>query len=171
VVLGALALMLQGTVARFLPAALCPDLALVLVVTAGLALPAASGLVVAALLGAAADLLSSALLGQHALLYTVAFAVTQLANRQFELRRAGPLVIGVTALAAGLALGLAGLARLVGLPAPLELGSAVAVLIHAAATGILAVPVQRLAESVRLRVAESEGQRRPFRLATRRTAS
>ena len=87
---GALATMLQGAVATFLPARFLPDIGLLLV--PGLALSWRStigGLLVAAALGYVADLYSGSLMGQLALLRVFCFVVSRVASRQLSLR--GPL--------------------------------------------------------------------------------
>lgn len=91
---GVLALVLQGALATLLPPPWCPDLGLLVVLSIGLRWrPLGSGLVLAALLGFAADLLSGSLLGQHAILRVVAFASAYLAGRQLNLKGSLPLVV------------------------------------------------------------------------------
>jgi cell shape-determining protein MreD len=84
---GVLALVLQGALATLLPPPWCPDLALLVVLSVGL--------VLAATLGFAADLLSGSLVGQHALLRLIAFASAFLAGRQLNLKGSLPLVVFV----------------------------------------------------------------------------
>ena len=66
---------------------------------------AASGLVIAALLGYVADLLSGSMLGQHALLRLLVFSVTFLTCRKINLRGALPVISFAAAVAAAYALG------------------------------------------------------------------
>lgn len=107
-VAGLLVLALQGALATFLPPALCPDLGLLFVLAVGLCWEgAASGLVVAALLGYAADLLSGSMLGQHALLRLLVFSTAFLTCRQINLRGALPLVSFAAAVCVAYALGAA----------------------------------------------------------------
>jgi rod shape-determining protein MreD len=90
---GLFVLALQGALATFLPHSLSPDLGLLYVVAVSLCWEGAvSGLVVAALLGYAADLLSGSMLGQHALLRLLVFSATYLSCRQINLRGALPLI-------------------------------------------------------------------------------
>lgn len=87
--LAVIGLLLQGALATFVPAFLCPDFALVMVLSIGMRWEGfASGAILAALLGFATDLLSGALLGQHALVFLLVFATGQLAARQLNLRSA-----------------------------------------------------------------------------------
>jgi len=91
---GVLALLLQGTLATVVPAPWCPDLGLLVVISIGLRWRRpGTGLVLAAALGFAADLLSGSLLGQHALLRIVVFSSAFLAGRQLNLRGTLPLVV------------------------------------------------------------------------------
>lgn len=90
--IGLVALIAQGALATLLPPPWCPDLAFLVLIGVGLRWRGlAGGLVLAALLGYATDLVSGSLLGQHALLNLLAFSGTMLASRQLNLRRAGPL--------------------------------------------------------------------------------
>jgi rod shape-determining protein MreD len=99
--LGLLVPIFQGAVAAFLPRGVCPDLGLLLVIALGVALRStATGLAVSAWLGFVSDLLSGALLGQHALLRVLAFGVARLTSSHMNLQ--GPFT--QMGLAAGLTL-------------------------------------------------------------------
>lgn len=101
VAVGLAALVAQGVMATLLAPPWCPDLALLVLISIGLRWEgAASGILLAALLGYATDLLSGSLLGQHALLNIVVFAGTLLGSRQLNLRGVFPLAC----FAAGIAL-------------------------------------------------------------------
>jgi rod shape-determining protein MreD len=90
--LGIAALVVQGALATILPPPWCPDLALLVLIGIGLRWSGrASGLLLAASLGYATDLLSGSLFGQHALLYLFAFMGTVVATRQLNLRGPWPL--------------------------------------------------------------------------------
>ncbi len=103
---GLVVLALQGALATFLPAAWCPDLGLLFILAVGLCWEgAASGLVIAALLGYAADLLSGSMFGQHALLRLFVFSVAFLTCRQINLRGALPLISFAAAICVVYALG------------------------------------------------------------------
>jgi cell shape-determining protein MreD len=81
-VVGLLALMLQGALARMLPPPWCPDLAWLVVVALGLRWPGfISGLVLVGLLGFATDLVSGSLMGQHALMRVLTYLAAALAAR------------------------------------------------------------------------------------------
>ncbi|MDP6980890.1 MAG: hypothetical protein QF570_20200 [Myxococcota bacterium] len=86
-ILGLLALGVQGGLAMVMPRSLCPDLGLLVVLAIGLHwLEVTPGMFVASALGFAADLLSSAIFGAHALLRVLAFSLTSLARSQMDLR-------------------------------------------------------------------------------------
>ena len=97
VVLGLLALLLQGGLATHVPRPLLPDLAFLVVVTCGLHLPGALGILSAAWLGYSADLLSGAPPGEHALLWVGVWGLTGFVNRRLDLRRVPPLMVSVAA--------------------------------------------------------------------------
>jgi rod shape-determining protein MreD len=91
-VAGLAALVVQGVLATLIAPPWCPDLALLVLIAVGLRWEgAASGVLLAALLGFATDLLSGSLLGQHALLDLFIFTGTLLASRQLNLRGVFPL--------------------------------------------------------------------------------
>ncbi len=104
------ALVLQSVAARLAPPALCPELGLLVVVGLGLCMPAPSGLLLAAAIGYATDLLSGSLFGQHALLSVLAFGATRAASRGLNFRGAAARAIYAGLLSAAYAFGLAGLA-------------------------------------------------------------
>lgn len=169
--IGVVALALQGAAARHLPGALCPDLGLLVVIAAGLSLTPATGLGISAILGWGADLLSGALLGQHALLRLAVFSVTRIVNRQLDLRRPLPLCICAAGLSAGSEVGVGGLSWLMGGAFPFTLPDARAIVIHALVTAVFALPVVRLVERVRGQLVEGGAPRRVLPLeARRRTA-
>ena len=86
------ALVVQGVLATLVSPPGCPDLALLVLIGIGLRLDRlAVGLLLAALLGYATDLLSGSPLGQHALLDLFAFAGTGIAARHLNLRGPWPL--------------------------------------------------------------------------------
>jgi len=108
---GVVALMVRGVLASVLPPGLRPDFGLVVVVALGLQRPGPAGLLLAALLGCVADVLTGALLGQHAMLFALAFVVTRLAGAQLDLRRPLPTAFLVAALSAAHGLATVGLSR------------------------------------------------------------
>jgi rod shape-determining protein MreD len=109
---GIAALVLRGALSGAIPPSLTPDVALVVVVGLGLRQPGATGLLLAAGLGCTADVLTGALLGHHALLYALAFAVTRVAGAQLDLRRVAPVAFLVAALSMAYGLGSVALSRL-----------------------------------------------------------
>jgi len=108
--LGALAALAQGVLASWIPARLCPDLGLLVVVAIGLCLRSlVGGLLVASLLGYLTDLLSGSLLGQHALLRLLAYLAVRHGSRHLSLRSPFALGACVAALTAANALALVAL--------------------------------------------------------------
>ena len=76
--ISAFAVMVQGAAAGWMEQRVIPDLGLLIVVALGTRWRSlASGIVLAALIGYLADLLSGSLLGQHALLRMLAFAAAR----------------------------------------------------------------------------------------------
>ncbi len=112
VALGCIALLVQGTLGTFAAAWLFPDLAFLVAVGAGVSIAPGGALLVAAFLGYATDLLTGALLGQHALLLALAVAATRIANRALNLQRPLPRAALVAGLVLAYGLGTAGLTRL-----------------------------------------------------------
>ncbi len=105
--LGLASLILQSVAADFLPAYLCPDLSLLIVIALGLCWrSAAGGLLMSAGLGYMADALSGSMLGQHALLRVLTFTLTRFADRRLNLTGALPLVIFTTCASVAYGLGL-----------------------------------------------------------------
>lgn len=90
--LGVVALVVQGALATLVVPPWCPDLALLVLIGIGLRWDGiAGGLLLAACLGYATDLLSGSLLGQHSLLNLLAFTGTGVVARQLNLRGSWPL--------------------------------------------------------------------------------
>jgi rod shape-determining protein MreD len=98
---GVVALALESALLAHLPFAAVPALSLLFPIAAALLLGPASGLTVATLLGFGADMLSGALLGQHAFLRLVEFVLVRAATGQFDLVR--PLPFAIFAFVVGLA--------------------------------------------------------------------
>lgn len=107
VVIGVLAMLVEGGLVLAVPAALLPNVALVGAVAAALVLGGGQALLVLAALGFASDLLSGAPLGLGVLVLLVPFVLAQIANRSLELRHGAseaallalltPVVAGATA--------------------------------------------------------------------------
>jgi rod shape-determining protein MreD len=161
------ALLLRGVLSGVLPAGLCPDLALVVVVAVGLQLPGIAGLLLATALGGVVDVLTGALLGQHAMLFVVAFGTTRVAASQLDLRRGLPTFVLVAALSVGHGLLAVALSRLFrgsapwpG-PEPLLVQAGLDALLALLALPLLSRLVQQL----------SDDDRRAVKLAPRRRAA
>ena len=102
VLLGLLVPMIQGALAGFLPRGACPDVGLLLVIALGVCLRStAAGVALAAWIGFVTDQLSGSLLGQHALLWLLAFGAARLTSLHVNLQ--GPFT--QMAIAAALTLG------------------------------------------------------------------
>lgn len=106
---GVIGLAAESALLAQLPFALVPALALLFPIAAALLLGPASGLVVSTALGFGADVLSGALLGQHAFLRLIEFVVVRAATRQFDLVRPVPFALFAFAVALADAAGSAAL--------------------------------------------------------------
>ena len=145
---GIAALVGQSALALVLPYPFCPDLSLLVVIAIGLYWePLASGFLLAALLGYATDVLSSSLLGQHAMLRLVSFAAARLGSRQLNLRGSLPLAVFAGGLTIVYAAALQGqLAFFAGAPA--EVGAFGRTLAHACVNAFFAPIVAAVVEQV-----------------------
>jgi len=159
-VLAFLALVLQGAAARVVPAALCPDLALLLALALGISQRhTAEGVGLAAGIGWLADLLSGSLLGQHMLLRMLAFGAGRVGSRKLNLRGPAPLAVFAAALCVADAYGLYALvlffagAHPPAPPLPLE------VALQALATGVLAPLVAHGVRRLSQALGDEEGAR------------
>jgi len=91
--IGTLAPMIQGAAGTFFPSRFCPDLSMLWIIGLGLYWPSAGGgAAISTALGFVVDLLSGALLGQHALLRLLAFGAARICSRQLNLRGTLPLM-------------------------------------------------------------------------------
>jgi cell shape-determining protein MreD len=158
--IGVLALIAQGALARALPPPFCPDLGFLVVVGIGSCWRGfSSGLVLSAALGYAADLYSGSLLGQTALLRIVAFASALLASRQLNLKGGLPLMLftaGLTVACGLLSQGLS--AAFVG-AGSLGLGGFGALLVHAAINAVAAPLVLGLVQGAAVWAGDEAGGR------------
>jgi rod shape-determining protein MreD len=158
----------QGVVTQVVPAHLVPDFGLLFVVAIALCMRgAASGVVLAALLGYATDLLSGSLLGQHALLRMGAYGVARFGSARLNLR--GPLP-------QGLFVGLLSIAHAVGLWGLFaffagDIGSSLLtlreLLAQALVNGIAAPFVTQSIGALLGRLGDDEGSQRLIRLEPR----
>jgi rod shape-determining protein MreD len=167
-VLGVAALMAQGVMTQTLPAHLVPDFGLLLVVAIALCMRgAASGVLLAALLGYTTDLLSGSLLGQHALLRMASYGVARFGSARLNLRGPLPQALFVVLLSIAHAVGLWGLFAFF---AP-DIGSSLLtlreLLPHALVNGIVAPFVTQGVGALLGRLGDDEGTQRPIRLEPR----
>jgi rod shape-determining protein MreD len=166
-VLGIGMVVMQSALGTILPVHLVPDLGLLVTVAAALLLGPAEGLLVAAAVGFGADMLSGALLGQHAALRLCELALTRGLAAQLDLRRPIPLAIYTGGLYLLDALGMAGLARVFLGAFPVTLHDLAAVAARAAVTALFAPALAGAARSLVRWIGEEES-RREMRLDTRR---
>jgi rod shape-determining protein MreD len=166
--LGVVALMMQGVVAQVLPAQWVPDFGLLLVVAIALCLRgAASGVVLAALLGYTTDLLSGSLLGQHALLRMAAYGVARFGSARLNLRGPLPQALFVGLLSVAHAVGLWGLFAFFAADTGSSLLTLRELLAHALANGIAAPFVSQGVGALLDRLGDDEASQRPIRLEPR----
>lgn len=165
---GIAAPVLQGALNTFIAARFAPDLGFLVAIALGLHWRnTAGGLVLAATLGFAADLLSGSLLGQQALLRMVAFGVARVASGHLNLRGAVPqsvFVVGVTVVNA---FGVALLNVFFTGGGGFDLVMLRDLLSHAFVNGLFASPMSRLVEVVATSFGDDEGARRAVRLMQR----
>jgi cell shape-determining protein MreD len=165
--LGVFGLMLQSTVALWLPARSLPDLGLWIVV--GLAVCLRSpvlGVCLAALIGYMTDLLSGTLLGQHVLLRLGAYGIARMLSSSFNLR--GPLSLAVFALLLSTlhAVALHGLLAFFARQWLVASGSLQDLAVHALANAVAAPFVIALVSRVAARLGDDDSGR-PVLLETR----
>ena len=166
--LGALAAMLQGAATAVVPARWFPDLGLLLVVAIALSWRSpVGGLLLAAVSGYAADLLSGSLLGQHALLRVLVYGAARLASRHLNLRSPLPQVTFVAGVSVANTLLLSALsAFFIAVPVAGSVAAS-ALLIHAGINGVFAPFVSAGVARLVARLTDEDGGRRLLRLETR----
>lgn len=166
--LGIAAVLVQGVLNGFFPARLTPDLSLLVVVGIGLHWRgAAGGVVIATLLGFAADLMSGSLLGEHALLRLLEFGAARIASRHLNLRGLVPQAVFVVFLTAANALGIGLLNSFFTSRGGIDLVMLRNLFPHAFVNALFAPLFSRLVEHVATSMGDDEGGRRLLRLATR----
>jgi rod shape-determining protein MreD len=166
---GLLALMVQGALARVLPPPWCPDLAWLVVVALGLRWPNfLSGLGLAVLLGFAMDLVSGSLMGQHALMRLVTYLAAALAARQLDLSGVYPVSVFVFVAMFGYGLAIVGtLSFFVGSPG-ISLDVVWQSACHALVNVLAAMPVLAIVERLLLRFSEEDLARRSWPMGLQR---
>jgi cell shape-determining protein MreD len=166
--LGLVATVAQGGIATFLPPPYCPDFAFLVALAVGLLWePLVGGMIVVAILGYGADLLSGSLFGQHALLRLLTFLVARAASRRVNIRGALPIAIFgfVATLVYGLALLL--VTSFYSGAASMTWSWVSDLLRHAAVNGLLAPSILALTRGVIGLLDESDSSRRSLRLEPR----
>jgi cell shape-determining protein MreD len=161
--LGASALIVQGTLAALLPPGLVPDLGLLLAVAA-----AVSALLLAAGLGYGADVLSGTLLGEQALLRLLAFAATRFVSAQFHLERGLPFATFCFVVGLLDPLGVAALSLLFAGASPFGWEALPTLALRALLLALLAPSVHRSLSALVERFQDGDARRREVRFDTRR---
>jgi rod shape-determining protein MreD len=165
--LGVVAIAACGALTDLLPARVVPDLSLLAAFAAALVLGPAEALVLAAGFGLAADMLSGALVGQHAFARVFEVVALRAVAGQLELRRPAPQMAAVFVLEIADALLLAGTSALFLERFPLDARVAFDAAVRALVSAGLAPLVARAARALQEAVGEGEN-RREMRLETRR---
>jgi rod shape-determining protein MreD len=166
--LGALAALVQGVLATWIRPELCPDLGLLVVLAAGLCLRSlVGGLVVASLLGYWTDLLSGALLGQHALLRLLTWLAVRYGSRHLSLRSSLALAACVAALTVLNALALSALTSFFAAGAAPDPGWYRDLAPQALVNAVLAPLAVRLADRLVSFVGDEDAARRSLRFDSR----
>jgi len=170
IVVGILALILQGALARSIPPPWCPDLGWLVVVALGLRWPRfLPGVLAAVILGYSMDLVSGSLMGQHALMRLLTYLAAALAARQLDL--SGGLPVSILVFGGTLVYGLATVASLSFFTG--ASGVDVNVLLDAVCHGIANVlaagPILSLVERILVRLSDEEvGRRAPVSIGLHR---
>jgi rod shape-determining protein MreD len=160
--------MLEGALARFLPAAFRPDLPLLVVLALSLSWRnTGTGVVLAALCGYVVDLFSGALLGQNALLSVLAFMAARALSVHVSMIGALPQMVFAAALTALHAIGMVGLTTLFTPGADFSLLRPAVVLPRVGVNAIAAPAVNWVVSGLVAWVVGEEIGRRPLRIATR----
>jgi rod shape-determining protein MreD len=166
--IGIAALVIQGAVNTFVPARLTPNLGFLIVIALGLHWrSAAVGLVIAAALGFAADLLSGSLLGEQALLRLLGFGAARFASRHLNLRGALPQAIFVLVFTVVNALGVGLLNTFFTSGGGFDLEMMRDLPSHASINALFAPLVSRGLAALVYALGDEEGGRRGLRLASR----
>ena len=166
--IGIAAPVVHGAANTFVPARFTPDLGFLIVIALGLHWrSAAGGLVISAVLGFVADLLSGSLLGEHALLRLLAFGVARFASRHLNLRGSLPQAIFVLFFTAVNVLGIALLNTFFTSGGGFDRMTLRDLLPHAAINALFAPLVSRVVEAVATTLGDDEGGRRLLSLEPR----
>jgi rod shape-determining protein MreD len=170
--IGFAAPMVQGAANTFIPARFTPELGFLIVIAVGLHWrSAAGGLVISAVLGFVADLLSGSLLGEQALLRLMAFGVARSASRHLNLRGSLPQAIFVLFFTAVNALGIGLLNTFFASGGGFDMVMLRDLLPHASINALFAPLVFRVVEAVATTLGDDEGGRRLLPLEPRSRAA
>lgn len=167
---GFVALILQGAMARTIPPPWCPDLGWLVVVALGLRWPRfLPGLFASVILGYAMDLVSGSLMGQHALMRLLTYLAAALAARQLDL--SGGLPVSILVFGGTLVYGVSVVAVLsffVGSDG-VDFSVLVDAVCHGIANVIAVGPILSLVERILARLSDEEvGRRGPVKIGLHR---
>jgi rod shape-determining protein MreD len=169
--LGIGAMIAQGAINGFIPTRLTPDLGFLVVIALGLRWrSAAGGLLLAALLGFAADLLSGSLLGEHALMRVFVYGCARAASRQLNLRGLLPQAVFVLALTVVNAFGIGTLDLVFGAAGGVDWLMIRHAVPHAVMNALFAPAVSGIVASMVVALGDDETGRLLLRLEPRRRA-
>jgi rod shape-determining protein MreD len=158
--LGLFSPMIQGAVVPYLPRGACPDAGLLFVIAFGLSLrSAAGGVALTAFVGFVSDLLSGALLGSHAFLWILVFAIARVTSLHVNLHGAFMQMSLAAGLTAFTAVGLAALTSFFGSLGVNELVAPVELLRQAIVNALLAPIALAVVARVVIRLGDDDGRR------------
>jgi hypothetical protein len=161
--------MIQGALGLFVGAGWIPDVGLLLVTALGLGWPGALpvALLLVTLAGFVTDLLSGALIGQHALVWLCAFGAARIVSAHVNLHGAPTQMVLAAGVTAGSALALGALSAFFSPEAGPQLAGGFA-LLRQAAVNALASPLVVAALTALLARLDDDSGRRVLRLEPRR---
>jgi rod shape-determining protein MreD len=166
---GYVAVMIQGSVNAFLPPQLTPNFGFLIIIAVGLCWRSAvAGIAIAALLGFTADLLSGSLLGEQALLGMFAFVAARFGSQHLNLRGALPQALFVFAFTGVNAVGVGVLDTFFGVRAGISSMMLHLLPVHALVNAVFAPFVVHGVEALASAFGTEEGGRRHVHLPAAR---
>jgi rod shape-determining protein MreD len=153
--------MVQGAANTLVPARFTPDVGFLIVIALGLHWRStAGGLVLSAVLGFVADLLSGSLLGENALLRLLAFGSARVASRHLNLRGSLPQAVFVLFFTAVNVVGIGLLDTFFTSGGGFEVAMLRDLVPHASVNALFAPLISRVVEAVATTLGDEEGGRR-----------
>jgi len=160
VALGLFSPMIQGAMVPYLPRGACPDAGLLLVIAIGLSLRSAiGGVALTAFIGFVSDLLSGALLGSHAFLWILVFAIARVTSLHVNLHGAFMQMALAASLTAFTAFGLASLTSFFGSVGVRELVAPAELLRQTIVNALLAPIAMAVVARLIIRLGNDDGRR------------